>query len=70
MGYDARNRAIWRKYNQASTSHAACTPGRVQELAAEYGMTWRQVYSILAAVREQDAANAAARAIDSSRVTA
>lgn len=54
VAYDPRNRDIVRKYHESSRSARACTPARIKELAAEYALTWRQIYSILEAARKAD----------------
>ena len=54
VAYDARNREIVAKYHQSTQTARACTPARIKELAAEYALTWRQIYSILKASREAD----------------
>lgn len=54
VAYDPRNREIVRKYHESSRSARACTPARIKELAAEYALTWRQIYSILKDAREAD----------------
>ena len=52
IAFDARNRDLFRKYHQESRRAAACSVQRVHELASEYAMTWRQVYSVLKTVRD------------------
>lgn len=54
--YDPRNREIVAAYHQSTSTARAVTPERVAELAAQYGLTTRQVYSILQAAREADMA--------------
>lgn len=54
VAYDPRNREIVRKYHESSRSARACTPARIKELAAEYALTWRQIYSILKDHREAE----------------
>jgi Mor family transcriptional regulator len=54
IAYDPRNREIVRKYHEGSRSARACTPERIKELAAEYALTWRQIYSILRADHQAD----------------
>lgn len=49
--YDPRNRDIVRKYHQASHTAAACSQERVRELAAEYALSTRWIYSLLAEAR-------------------
>ncbi|MEY2689186.1 MAG: Mor transcription activator family [Pseudomonadota bacterium] len=54
VGYDPRNREIVTKYGQASRSAGAYTPERIAELAREYALTTRQIYSILRTYREAE----------------
>lgn len=54
VAYDPRNREIAAKYRQSSRAARACTHGRIVELAREYALTTRQVYSILAEARQAD----------------
>lgn len=57
MAYDPRNREIAAKYAQPSRSARAFSERRVLELAAEYGLTTRQIYSILRALRQAEFAS-------------
>lgn len=53
-GFDPRNRLIWQQYHESTRAARACTRARVTELAAEHGLTTRQVYSILKEFRAAD----------------
>lgn len=53
-GYDPRNREIVAKFGQSSRTAAAFTRARIHELAAEYAVSWRQIYSILREARLAD----------------
>jgi hypothetical protein len=57
VAYDPRNREIARKYREHTRSARANTPERIKELAAEYALTWRQIYSILEADRKAEFAS-------------
>lgn len=50
-GFGSRNTVIWDKFHQPGPTAARNTRARVEEIAAEYGMTTRQIYSILAVMR-------------------
>jgi hypothetical protein len=54
VAYDPRNREIVDKYHRQGRSSRACTPARIRELAAEYGLTERRIYDILKEAREAD----------------
>lgn len=54
IAYSQRNREIWDRYHQASGGARACSPERVDQLAAEYGKTSRWIYAILKAMRQAD----------------
>ena len=54
--YDPRNREIVRKYHQASRSAAACSHDRVRELAIEYALSTRWIYTLVAEARAADMA--------------
>lgn len=56
-GFDSRNGTIWEKYQQdGATGTRAFTQDRVAELAAEYQLTSRQIYSIVAVMKAQETA--------------
>lgn len=54
--YDPRNREIIRKYHQASRSAGACSHDRVRELAIEYALSTRWIYSLVAEARAAEMA--------------
>lgn len=56
VGFSSRNAQIWEKYGQASSTASAFSKARVVELAAEYLLTERQVYSVLADLRAAEMA--------------
>lgn len=54
---DPRNQAIWDQYGQPGPDGArAYSPDRIAQLAAEHSLTDRQIYSILAVMRERELA--------------
>jgi len=55
-GFGSRNKAIWDKYQQNSQTASAYTQDRVAELAIEYQLTTRQIYSILAVMKHAEMA--------------
>ncbi|MDO9094482.1 MAG: Mor transcription activator family protein [Rubrivivax sp.] len=55
-GFGPRNKAIWDKYQQNSQTASAFTQDRVAELAVEYQLTTRQIYSILAVMKHAEMA--------------
>jgi Mor family transcriptional regulator len=58
VGFSTRNVEIYRKYGECSASAAPYSQDRIAELAAEYQLTTRQLYNIVAAIRaEQTAAS-------------
>lgn len=56
-GFGSRNSEIWRRYGEPGPAGTtAFSRARVAELAAESGLTDRQVYSILAVMRSAEMA--------------
>lgn len=61
-GFGTRNSEIWKAYGErgpASNGQPGADPytrARIEELAVQYGLTSRQVYSILGAMRAQELA--------------
>ncbi len=56
-GFDARNEAIYGSYGEPSATAGAYTRARVEELAAQHGLTARQVYSIIGVQRARELAS-------------
>lgn len=54
VSYDLRNREIFSKFHKQGRASRACTAARVHELADDYDVSPRQIYTILR--RERDAA--------------
>jgi Mor family transcriptional regulator len=54
--FDPRNREIVQKYHQASRSAAACSHDRVRELAIEYALSTRWIYTLVKEARQADLA--------------
>jgi Mor family transcriptional regulator len=54
---DPRNEAIWAKYSQAGpTGSRPFSTARITELAQEYELTERQIYSVVSLMRARDLA--------------
>ena len=54
---DPRNQAIWDQYGQAGPDGARpYSPDRIAQLAAKHSLTDRQIYSIVAVMRERELA--------------
>lgn len=54
--FDPRNREIVAKYHQPSRSAAACSHDRVRELAIEYALSTRWIYTLVKEARQADLA--------------
>ena len=53
--YEPRNQRIWREYGQAGADGTrACTPARIDQLATQYGLTWRHIYRIVAYMQARE----------------
>ncbi len=52
-GFDPRNRQLVQAYGQPCRGAPAYSPERIEQLAAEYGLTTRQVYGIVASSRKR-----------------
>lgn len=50
--FDPRNQRIWDEYQKPGADGTrAHTPARVEQLATQYGVTWRHIYRIVAHMR-------------------
>lgn len=57
VGFSSRNAEIWDQYGVATATAPAFSKARVAELAAQYMLTERQIYSVLADMRAAEMAS-------------